>query len=320
MPKPHYELPNGPVFIWRLAADCQNAFFARKWLASTDEANDFADHARFSKIVHPDDLGRSATDFEIACDAHIPFAIEYRLLDASGNYKWFQDNGVPTFEADGKYAGYYGSCIDIDEKKSLETEKELLSQEFAHRLKNTLASIQALASLTFRTSSSMEDAKVKLISRVLAISRVHDLIIAGGGDRADFATLVDKMISRHVSADTMVKVEGPEFFVSAKQCATLAIVFDELCTNSMRFGALAKPRGSIGITWTIVQRDGEPFVHLQWIERGGPVVHPPRVKGFGSRLLLQMSPASLEGEARWSFDPEGISCEMTFPLFSAVRH
>jgi two-component sensor histidine kinase len=94
----------------------------------------------------------------------------------------------------------------------------------------------------------------------------------------------------------------------------LGMSIHELCTNAVKHGALSAPSGRVSISWSILSKDNLKRFKFLWKERGGPPVHEPSRKSFGSRLIEQALPGQLHGEARLRFEPDGLSCEINIPL------
>jgi PAS domain S-box-containing protein len=109
-----------PVMIWMSGPDKLCTYFNKPWLDFTGRPLQRQLGNGWSEGVHPDDLQRCLDTYVQAFDARQGFRMEYRLQRFDGEYRWILDTGVPQFEADGTFAGYIGSCIDITDQKRVE--------------------------------------------------------------------------------------------------------------------------------------------------------------------------------------------------------
>ena len=111
-----------PVMVWRADADLRCDFFNKPWLEFTGRSLQQELGDGWTEGVHPDDLQRCLDAYLSAARARRRFTVEYRLRRADGEYRWVLDNGVPLHEADDRFSGYVGSCIDITVVKGIEAE------------------------------------------------------------------------------------------------------------------------------------------------------------------------------------------------------
>ncbi len=112
-----------------------------------------------------------------------------------------------------------------------------------------------------------------------------------------------------------MSLSGPDITLAPNQAASLGMVFYELATNAAKYGALSVPSGTVAVTWEIatLSQDARE-VRLSWVERSGPPVNPPRVRGFGTDFVERSLSFELDGTAQLAFDPAGLRCAITFPL------
>jgi two-component system, sensor histidine kinase PdtaS len=148
---------NAPVLIWRSGPDKLCDFFNQTWLEFTGRSMADEIGMGWTQGVHPDDYERCLETYARAFEARESFSMEYRLRRRDGAYRWVLDNGRP-FTRDGRFAGYFGCCTDIEERKRAEEAQRLLAAELNHRVRNTLASVQAVAHQTLRRASDLETA------------------------------------------------------------------------------------------------------------------------------------------------------------------
>jgi two-component sensor histidine kinase len=203
--------------------------------------------------------------------------------------------------------------IDAAEHKVAEQLQRFLMEELHHRVKNTLATVQAITSQSLRTARNMEHAREAIASRLVALGRVHDLVLRTSWGSANLAGLLKMAIEPFDtpgSSQFLIRCANVE--VSSTASLPLAMTLNELCTNAVKYGALSSLEGRIKIT-TKVDKRAEKF-RLTWAEEGGPAVNDPTHRSFGMRLIQHSFVNQLQGTARVRFEPTGLICELDVPL------
>lgn len=204
---------------------------------------------------------------------------------------------------------------DISELKRAEAHQTLLMQELAHRMKNTIAMVQAVAAQTMRNAVSLEAAGEALAARLLALAKAHDVLLQGSFARASLVGLVAGAISLHDDGVTgRFRVEGVDLTLGSRHGLTLALMLHELGTNAAKYGALSVAGGKVGITWTVIDAEGGPRLRFRWEETGGPPVAPPTRSGFGTRLIARSLVHGFGGTALLTYPPEGAVLTFEAPL------
>jgi PAS domain S-box-containing protein len=218
---------------------------------------------------------------------------------------------TPLRDADGNLVGAVNMLIDISDRKRAETRLKTLLDEVNHRVKNTLATVQALANQTLRDSVSRE-ARDSFEQRLLALSRVHDQLARKQWECAELETILKDVFAPYRGErGDRIRLGGSAVTLSPKVALTLAMVIHELTANAVRFGALSTPQGILTVTWW--QNDARAL-HLEWNEAGGPPVAPPGTSGFGLKLLQRGVCNELGGTSQIDFAPEGLRCVIDIPL------
>ncbi len=208
---------------------------------------------------------------------------------------------------------------DITELKLAEAHQTLLMQELAHRMKNTIAMVQAVAAQTMRNAVSLEAAGEALAARLLALAKAHDVLLQGSFARASLVGLVAGAISLHDDGATdRFRVEGADLTLGPRHGLTLALMLHELGTNAAKYGALSVAGGKVGITWTVNDAEGGPLLRFRWEEIGGPPVTPPTRTGFGTRLIARSLVHGFGGKAQLSYPPEGAVLTFEAPLAAVI--
>jgi two-component sensor histidine kinase len=178
-----------------------------------------------------------------------------------------------------------------------------------HRSKNLLAVVQAMARKTASMAPDLDSFIRDFSARLRAIAAAHDLLVAESWSGAELRDLLVASLSQSVDlARPEVQIDGPPIKLSPDTAQTLGLAFHELTMNAGRHGALSVPEGRLSITW----RRENGMVHLEWCEEGGPPVAPPARAGFGRVLLERLVGASLNGQVKLDFKPEGLVCRIDF--------
>ena len=193
--------------------------------------------------------------------------------------------------------------------------QEVIIGELHHRVKNTLAIVSAITSQSLRTANSLEEATKTIADRLNALGVAQDLLVRERWTGAGCRTLIEGAVKAFQSKSLdQFKIVGDNIAISSGPAIALSMVIHELCTNAVKHGALSAPAGRVSISWSIFSQDNLKRFKLHWKERGGPPVHEPSRRSFGSRLIEQALPGQLQGEARLRFEPDGLSCEVNIPL------
>src|SRR5690606_1176481 len=168
----------------------------------------------------------------------------------------------------------------VRELETAHAREELLNQELMHRVKNMLATVNALALLTARHTEPGQFTKA-FTGRMKALDRATDLLGTGRAPDCEVRELVTRALEPF-RTDHNFEVHGPACRVPRDACVPLSLALHELCTNASKHGALSVPQGKVGLTWS---HDSQGCLRFQWRERGGPPVPEQRSKGMGTQLL-----------------------------------
>lgn len=232
---------------------------------------------------------------------------------------WWDIVIAPMNGEDGRPERILTVSRDITEIKQNEARQTLLMQELSHRVKNTLAMVQAVATQTLRNASSLEGVAEMLGARLLALAQAHDVLMQGSWSSADLHGLVASAVNLHSDGEPgRFVVEGPPVTLAPRPALTLALILHELGTNAAKYGALSNRSGHVAISWDIAPIGGEDRLCFRWEEIGGPLVRPPTHTGFGSRLIERSLNHSFGGTARLEFPEDGVVLTMQAPLLSVL--
>ncbi|HXW71806.1 MAG TPA: PAS domain S-box protein [Methylocella sp.] len=220
----------------------------------------------------------------------------------------------------GEIIGGLGGFLDLAERKAAEEHQLFLMRELSHRSKNLLAIIQAIASQTARSATTLADFQERFGQRLRGIAASNDLLINQNWKSAPLEKLIRHQTAPFAGKDrSRLRTEGPDVRLTPAAAQALGLALHELATNSVKYGALSKDRGKVTVSWSI----GEDFkgrrLRLSWREEGGPPVTEPVKKGFGTAVIEQMVAHSLQGDVMLSFDPAGLRWNLAMPLSHVVE-
>jgi len=191
--------------------------------------------------------------------------------------------------------------------KRLEDEEQLRQlavQELAHRLKNKIATIQAIISIQLREHPEI---RKDILDRLQALSATDRLIEEANGQGAFVRNIAETELGPYVAS--RVSIQGTDVLLPPKYALTVALLVHELATNSAKYGSLSKPEGRVSLS----SRMSGELLYLEWRETAGPTVSPPGKTGFGVRLLSRAL-QQFGGGTEMFFEPSGLVCKMRLAL------
>jgi two-component sensor histidine kinase len=206
---------------------------------------------------------------------------------------------------------------DIDERKRHEQRQALLVRELHHRVRNTLAVVQALAGATAQSSASNKEFNRSFSERIAALAKTQALLTEDHWQTAPLREmLLNELRPFSERKAQRFKLEGPDVELSADLAVPLSMALHELTANAARYGALSVRKGCVSIEWDIVAADGRRNLHLRWIEQNGPAVVKPMHSGFGLVLLQQVLPTQCQAQVHLEFNAAGLRFEMEAPTIT----
>jgi two-component sensor histidine kinase len=206
--------------------------------------------------------------------------------------------------------------IDAKEREAADKLQKLILEELHHRIKNTLATVSAIASQSLRTATSIEHGQHAIEGRLVALGRAHDLLLQARWANASVEHTIRGATEPYVSIGSgRISIQGPDIRITSGAVIALAMTLNELCTNTTKFGALSVPAGRIEIVWKI--DEATQRLHLTWSEKNGPTVHAPSRQSFGTRLIGSLG-QQLKGDVHLSYDATGFVYVLDVPMTSLV--
>jgi PAS domain S-box-containing protein len=264
--------------------------------------------------LHPEDRPRVAAALAAALRERSDFDQEYRVRCPDGSPRGVLSRGRGYYDEEGVPYRMAGTVMDITERKRVEQQRTLLLHELNHRVKNSLATVHALARQTAQGTASPEAFVEAFESRLIALARAHDLLTSGGWGEVTIHEIVRRTLEPHGAGTPRIVASGEGVPLPPKAALALSLALHELATNATKYGALSVPAGEVEVRWDVTPAGPGCRLALDWIERQGPPVSPPRAKGFGSRLLERGLRQELDAEVDLAFPSDGARCRIAFTL------
>jgi two-component sensor histidine kinase len=182
---------------------------------------------------------------------------------------------------------------------------DLLIEELNHRVKNTLAILQAIAVQTFRSASKTE--REKFEGRLGALAEAHNLLSTEKWRGSELQDVVGRVLQPYLlNNPERMRMFGPHVPLSPRLAVVLSMIVHEIATNAAKYGALSNDTGTVALDWEVITENAKRKLRLIWTEAGGPPVVAPVQRGFGSRLIERSARDQLGGEATVDFLPRGV--------------
>jgi len=223
----------------------------------------------------------------------------------------------PLRDRSGRVVGASKVGRDITDRKRAEKMQRVLTDELAHRVKNTLATVQAIANQSLVRAKSPTDFVSSFAGRIHALAKAHTLLTRSKMQGADVMELVSEQVLIGAPNDDRISCSGPLLVLDAQAAVHLALVLHELATNARKHGALSVPQGRLSVTWQM-RTNGGCSLLLSWKESHGPRVSAPSAHGFG-RMLIEQTVRAHGGEVAVDYRTDGLTCEIKLPLPETAR-
>ena len=261
------------------------------------------DQSQVAGLLTLESAARRLDLLERAIAAGTDYEADYEMLDG----RWLEVRGRIMFDNAGRPQRLVGTIQDVTSHRSAfqalarsEARQRILINELNHRVKNTLATVVSIATLTARRSEDVQTFAKAFQARLLSLSATHNLLTAEGWQQAELRDIFRAEFG-HYNED-QVTLTGPDLWLGAQNVLTLGLIVHELATNAAKYGALSTPEGRVQVQW---RTEGDDL-HISWTENGGPPVSPPSRTGFGSRLI-----ASSAAAAAFRYPPTGFEADIT---------
>ncbi len=311
-----------PHVVFSLDKDGQPTYINRRWSEFTGRAEGACGACDWESLVHPEDKQRAVAGWRHALADGRKYEATSRYRPHTGAYRWMHVVAVPIRDADGNTASWIGTLTDVHETRLLEAERELVSRELNHRIKNFFAVAQSLIGLTRRESHTIESFADQLRGRLDALHRSYELIrqdqTAGGSrDGLSLHGLIGQLLKPYEVENRAghISIEGDDIVVAAGKITAFSLILHELATNAVKYGALSVPDGNIRIAIALI----EDRLRIRWEETGGTVPAEGKThSGFGSRLMRLLVEGQLRGSFSLITEVDGMNILIEIPTQTAV--
>ncbi|HSN72792.1 MAG TPA: PAS domain-containing protein, partial [Steroidobacteraceae bacterium] len=301
--------------IWETDASGSVVADSPSWRAYTGQTfEEWVGHG-WVAAVHPDDRQYAERQWREAVKAGKVVDAEFRLRAPDASWRWTNVRAAPIHGEDGSVVKWVGMNLDITDRKEAEMQRELLARELNHRVKNSMAVVQALAMQTAAESPEAERVLGTFLGRLKAMNQAHSLLFESDWKSANIRRITERAVGAFGGSNPpRTEIIGEPLQLPPRQALGLALILHELATNAAKHGALSAAKGRVSIRWHTADgtNPGHSTLQLEWREEGGPTVDPRAKKGFGTRLIEQAAQYELGGEVRLDLAPEGLCCTLSF--------
>ena len=264
------------------------------------------------KYIHPDDRAYVLAAIDKAIQAKGVFELEHRVIRTDGVVGWGHSRAIPVLDTRGDIVEWFGAVRDISDRKRAEENQQLLVRELNHRVKNTLANVQAIVQQTLRTAQDPTEFVARFSGRIQSLARVHSLLTDASWRGTDLRHLIRDQLLMGATDEARLAASGPSVYFDPQRAVHVALLLHELGTNSVKYGSLSTSNGRVTVSWKVVNE----ILNLEWTERGGPAVAAPRKRGFGTTLIERIADGS-GGSAQMIFEPTGVTWKISLVLPSS---
>jgi PAS domain S-box-containing protein len=313
-----------PQMVWSALPDGYHDYYNARWYDFTGMPAGSTDGEGWNDMFHPDDRSHAWTRWRHSLETGEPYEIEYRLRHHSGDYLWTLGRALAIRDDSGRITRWFGTCTDIHDQKMLTEQREIITHELSHRIKNIFSVIAGLIGLSAREHPEITEVAEQLRERVLALGRAHDYVRPHSSQSArpddthnSLIGLLQEIFAPYaVAGQPRVRITGPDIEIDDRSATPLALIFHELATNAAKYGGLSEKEGFVSLS---VAQSGDACL-FHWREQDGPPVVTPHMQGFGTRLISLSVERQLGGMIERDWRPEGLSVRLTIPHRSMNRN
>lgn len=274
-------------------------------------------------IFTPDDNREAIAETEMRLAVTEGRADDNRWhLRKDGGRFWANGLMMPMRDDAGGLTVFLKILRDLTAAQLANEHQQLLIHELNHRVKNTLATVQAFTTQSLRSATSLHDAREAITARLIALAKAQDVLTAEKWESADLSRIVDDALCLHNADRRRCRWQGDAARLAPRTALALSMMLHELATNATKYGALSNDAGIVTVSWAVtdaarVSDDSRPRLTLRWQERDGPLVRPPTRRGLGSRMIERGLANELGGDVQILYEPAGVVCTVDMPLEAA---
>lgn len=303
-----------PNMAWMADPDGWLFWYNDRWYEYTGTSPDEMLGWGWQSVHHPDVLPEMIERWTTALRTGQPFEMTFPLRRGSdGSFRSFMTRAEPLRE-DGRIVGWFGTNTDVTEQEQTLERLKLVVNELNHRVKNMLATVQAIGHTSFHASD--RQAYEVFEDRLLSLSQVHDLLT-----RREFTgTSLRELLEMEVASfdGRRFDLSGEDVVLEPRIVTALAMMLHELGTNAVKYGALSNETGRVAIEWQTFEIPRQEWLKLSWREEGGPPVTPPERRGFGCTLIRRAVTGEQGATIEHAFEPDGVRCVARLPIRELV--
>ena len=239
-------------------------------------------------------------------------ALNYRKDGTTYMVEWLI---IPVRDADGCITRWVSAQRDITDRRAAEDRQNLLVRELHHRVKNTLATVQAVLNASLRSSLGLAEFRQAFTGRIASLAKTHALITEDCVQVVPFEHLVSAELKAYDEPGRKrVSLSGPRVLLASELAVPVGMALHELATNAIRHGALGDPEGRLEVTWSVADGPNGRVLRWTWNEHDGLPVALPTREGFGSQLLNRVLTLQVGAKVDIAFDPDGLRVTVDVPL------
>jgi len=307
---------NIPTLCWMAGPDGDISWYNSRWYEYTGAPHDDRDGRGWRTVVDPTVEAEVMARWRHCLATGEPFEMTFPIRGADGKFRPFLTQVVPLHDERGGIVRWFGTNTNMTREHRDRERLRLMVNELNHRVKNTLATIQAIASLTLRADEEPEQVRKNLTARIVALSKAHDVLTDTQWSGANLREIAALAAAPYSLADggARIVIDGPATRLPPKTAIAIALAFHELATNAAKYGALSVAAGSVALNWSEESAGRRRVLRITWREIGGPPVQAPRRTGFGTRLIQRGLAADLNGRVQIDYRTEGLVCQIEADL------
>lgn len=239
-------------------------------------------------------------------------ALNYRKDGTTYMVEWLI---TPVRDADSRIRRWISAQRDVTKRRAAEDRQNMMVREIHHRVKNTLATVQAVLNASFRSSLDLAEFRQAFTGRIASLAKTHALITEDHTQVASFDGLLRTELQAYDEPGrARVSLLGPPILLASDVAVPIGMAVHELATNAIRHGALGHPDGRLDVTWSIEEAPEGRVLHWTWNEHNGPPVALPTREGFGSKLLNRVLTQQVAAKVDIAFNPDGLRVIVAAPL------
>jgi PAS domain S-box-containing protein len=239
-------------------------------------------------------------------------AVNYRKDGSTYVVEWLI---TPVRDPDGRITRWISAQRDVTARRAAEERQDLLVKELHHRVRNTLATVQAVLKASARSAGNLAEFQHTFTARITSLAKTHTLLTEDRAQAVPFEGLLRSELQPYADPrSSRVMLRGPAVLLPSELAVPIGMAMHELTTNAIRHGSLKDPDGRLEVTWSVEKSPSGPVLHWTWDEHDGPPVALPTRQGFGQQLLNGLLTYRLGAKVEIAFDPDGLRVSIDIPL------